>query len=71
MNNQCPYCRKKPFENQGYLANHILRSHYDIIHHLTIKRAKEKQTLRNFTNKITNLPETISVPTEYLKFFID
>lgn len=71
MNNQCPYCRKKPFENQGYLANHIMRAHRDKLQQLYTRNQLEKKTLRIFANKIEKLPKTINIPIEYLKFFID
>lgn len=68
-NFQCPYCRKKPFEKEAHLSNHILRAHYDKLKSIADKAKLEKQNLRKIAFRIKKLPKIIKIPTVYLDSF--
>ncbi len=70
VNLQCIYCKRKPFEKEAHLSNHILRKHYDKLKEIADKSIIEKRNLRKIAFRIEKTPEIIKIPTEYIDSFI-
>ncbi len=69
MSFQCNFCRKKPFEKENSLSNHIRCAHYHLIRQVLERRNKNKQHLKTFASRITQLPDKLTIPLEYLADF--
>ena len=68
MSYSCPYCSKE-FKKSAWITNHVRIKHHAQLKLNVQNNEMERLRLTIIAQKITKVPKTINIPTEYLGAF--